>query len=196
MCRCVLACTNLKHLVHHWDVKCFIGEKLTGRKKTLYKVFSLWMPWLGNGAFTWIWKVSSKDFVVIFGPPRSFLPWYLHMLSPCWCWNRKIRIGHISAIATDALTPYVARALSYYSDLTVSQEFRPMAAQLSMKAALPSAKILATASCRCSKTGPRAQVWYWQGGINGTCLPRGRISTNVSSQCWELIKAQVYFYVF
>ena len=46
------------------------------------------------------------------------------------------------------------RALSYYSDLTLSQEFQPMAAQLSMKAALPLAKILATASCRSSKTGP------------------------------------------
>ena len=39
------------------------------------------------------------------------------------------------------------RALSYYSNLTLSQEFQPMAAQLSMKAALPLAKILATASC-------------------------------------------------
>ena len=46
------------------------------------------------------------------------------------------------------------RALSYYSDMTLSQEFQPMAAQLSMKAALPLAKILATASDRCSKTGP------------------------------------------
>ena len=43
---------------------------------------------------------------------------------------------------------------SYYSDPTLSQEFQPMAAQLSMKAALPLAKILATASCRSSKTGP------------------------------------------
>ena len=45
-------------------------------------------------------------------------------------------------------------ALSYYSDLTSSQEFQPMAAQLSMKAALPFAKILASVSCRSSKTGP------------------------------------------
>ena len=33
------------------------------------------------------------------------------------------------------------------------QAFQPMAAQLSKKAALPLAKILATASCRCSKRG-------------------------------------------
>ena len=46
------------------------------------------------------------------------------------------------------------RALSYYSDLTPSQEFQPIAAQLSMKAALPLAKILAKASCRSSNTGP------------------------------------------
>ena len=39
------------------------------------------------------------------------------------------------------------RALSYYSDLTLSQAFQLMAAQLSKKAALPMAKILATASC-------------------------------------------------
>ena len=52
------------------------------------------------------------------------------------------------------------RALSYYSDLTLSQEFQPMAAQLSMKAALPLAKILATASCRSSKTGPRAVMGH------------------------------------
>ena len=49
--------------------------------------------------------------------------------------------------------------LSYFSDLTLSQEFQPMAAQLSMKAALPLAKILATASCRSSKTGSSSQ---WQ----------------------------------
>ena len=45
-------------------------------------------------------------------------------------------------------------ALSYYSDRTLWQEFQPMAAKLSMKAALPLAKILTTASCRSSKTGP------------------------------------------
>ena len=44
-------------------------------------------------------------------------------------------------------------ALSCFSDLTLSQEFQPMAAQLSMKAALPLAKILATVSCHSCKTG-------------------------------------------
>ena len=34
-----------------------------------------------------------------------------------------------------------ASALSYYIDLTLSQEFQPMAAQLSMKAALPLVKL-------------------------------------------------------
>ena len=47
-----------------------------------------------------------------------------------------------------------AMALSYYSDLTLSQSFQPMGAQLSKKAALPLAQIIATASCRSSKTGP------------------------------------------
>ena len=43
-------------------------------------------------------------------------------------------------------------ALSYYSDLTLSQEFQPMAAQLSKKAALPLAKILATCRNNVSNT--------------------------------------------
>ena len=47
-----------------------------------------------------------------------------------------------------------AKALSYNSDLTLSQAFQPMAAQLSKKAMLPLAKIRATASCRSSKPGP------------------------------------------
>ena len=42
----------------------------------------------------------------------------------------------------------------YYSDLMLSQAFQSMAVQLSKKAALPLAKIIATASCRSSKTGP------------------------------------------
>ena len=53
-----------------------------------------------------------------------------------------------------ALLGSQARALSYYSDLALSQAFQPMATQLSKKAALPLAKILATASCRSNTTGP------------------------------------------
>ena len=43
--------------------------------------------------------------------------------------------------------------LYYYSDLTLSQSFQPMATQLSLKSALPLAKSLTTASCRSSNTG-------------------------------------------
>ena len=43
---------------------------------------------------------------------------------------------------------------AYYSNLMLSQEFQLMAAQLSMKAAVPLAKTLATASRRSRKTGP------------------------------------------
>ena len=39
-----------------------------------------------------------------------------------------------------------------YIDLTLSQDFQPMAAQLSMKAALPLALSLATASCHSNDT--------------------------------------------
>ena len=49
--------------------------------------------------------------------------------------------------------------LSYYSDLTLLQEFQPMVTQLSKKAAHPLAKILVTTSCRSSKKGPKSQVW-------------------------------------
>ena len=50
------------------------------------------------------------------------------------------------------------RVLSYYSDMTLSQSVQPMGAQLSKKAVLPLAKILTTASCRNSKTGPRSHL--------------------------------------
>ena len=52
-------------------------------------------------------------------------------------------------------------ALSYYSHLTLLHAFQPMAAQLSKKAALPLAEILATTSCHSSNTGPwcRQDVW-------------------------------------
>ena len=49
-----------------------------------------------------------------------------------------------------------SRAPSHYNDLTLLQSFQPTAAQLSKKAVLPLAKILATASCRSSKN--RVQV--------------------------------------
>ena len=52
-------------------------------------------------------------------------------------------------------------ALFYYSNLTLSQEFQPMTAQLSKKAALPLAKILETASCRSSNTGPWCRPSCW-----------------------------------
>ena len=45
-------------------------------------------------------------------------------------------------------------ALSYYNDLTLSHSFELIVPQLSKKAALPLAKILATASCCSSKTRP------------------------------------------
>ena len=44
--------------------------------------------------------------------------------------------------------------MSYYCDMTLSQEFYPMEAQLSLKAALPLAERLRTAWDRYSKTGP------------------------------------------
>ena len=47
----------------------------------------------------------------------------------------------------------ISMALHYYNDLKLSRKFQPMAAQLSMKAAPPLAKILVTASCCRGNTG-------------------------------------------
>ena len=67
--------------------------------------------------------------------------------------------------------------LSYYCDLTPSQEFQPMAAQLSIKATLPLAGILATASCCSSKTGPgvlrRHHAQYDAIAMNESCTAFG-----------------------
>ena len=64
------------------------------------------------------------------------------------------------------------RTLSYHCDMTLSQEFQPMGAQLSLKAVLPLAGFLATASDRSSKTGPRdilrIHFCHFQGSISGT----------------------------
>ena len=51
-----------------------------------------------------------------------------------------------------------SRALSYYCDMTLVQEFQPMGVQLSLKAALPLAERLATTLDRYSKTGPSASA--------------------------------------
>ena len=57
-----------------------------------------------------------------------------------------------------SLTGFRYWALYYYSDPTLSQEFQPRAAQLSMKVASPLAKILATASCCGSNAGHRSAL--------------------------------------
>ena len=51
------------------------------------------------------------------------------------------------------------RALSYYSDLTLSQEFQSVAAQLSMKGTLPLAKMLVVV--RQGPCAPRSQWCTW-----------------------------------
>ena len=71
--------------------------------------------------------------------------------------SRLVTLYGVMDVASDCITGKT-RALSYYSDLTLSQEFQPMAAQLSLKAALPLAKIRATTSCRSSKTGPTEPI--------------------------------------
>ena len=64
---------------------------------------------------------------------------------------------HISRMAAPQwirIPHWVTWALSYYSDMTLSQEFQPMAAQLSMKAALPLAKFLRQRHVAVVRQGP------------------------------------------
>ena len=61
----------------------------------------------------------------------------------------------VNTMDADNLAHPETRALSYYSDLTLSQSFQPMGAKLSKKAVLQLVKLLATASHRSSKTGAK-----------------------------------------
>ena len=76
-----------------------------------------------------------------------------------WCWLVSME-NSMWFLMSIMLQCYSYWALSYYSELTQSQAFQPMAAQLSMKDALPLAKILATAPCNSSNTGPRVLFQY------------------------------------
>ena len=69
--------------------------------------------------------------------------------------------------------------LYYYCHMSMSQGFQPMAAQLSVKAALPLAERIATASDCCSNTGP------WSVGI----------FEGVVSVILELNKSDIYNWV-
>ena len=62
-------------------------------------------------------------------------------------------------------------------DLTLLQEFQPMAAQLSMEAVLPLANIIVTVSCRSSKAGPWATM-------NQTYIALQRERDRVVSLCY------------
>ena len=79
---------------------------------------------------SWLWRHIVSDCDVTFvGATVHLLRWtpYMYASSPLKnrAWGRR--------------SP--GAALSFCSDLTLSQEFQPMAAQLSIKAALPLAKI-------------------------------------------------------
>ena len=76
--------------------------------------------------------------------------------------------------------------LYYCMNLILSQSFQPMATQLSVKAALPLAESLGTASYYSSNTGPsNARLWRLEGlNIN--------IETRIS--CCELIQIKYEIY--
>ena len=93
---------------------------------------------------------------------------YYKMLKPCKRWHLKkitfnvLNKGYVWYGTERCVVPGVHPmytyvriwALSYFCDMTLSQEFKPMGAQLSLKASLPLAERIATASDRCSKTWP------------------------------------------
>ena len=68
--------------------------------------------------------------------------------------SRPSQVGIPLPIRRGLLNEKKPRALSCYGDLTLLQEFQPTTEQLLKKAASRLAKILATASCRSSDTGP------------------------------------------
>ena len=70
----------------------------------------------------------------------------------CYCHRSHTENCHVSS---------KTRAQSYYGDLTLSQSFQPMAAQLSKKAALTLAEILATRHVAIVRQGPRPQKERW-----------------------------------
>ena len=89
-------------------------------------------------------NLFCKDLKMLWHSSWSCQPFWMMSSGPSWTWT-----------------------LSYYSDLTQSQSFQPMAAQLSKKAALQLAKIPATVSCRSSKIWPK---WHYSKLLTRSCL--------------------------
>ena len=78
-------------------------------------------------------------------------------------WVPDVRMGYSEfkkrKICQLSNAPLPPGDLFYCYDMTLSQSIQPMAAQLSLKAALPLVGGVTTASNRCSKTWPSTQ-WY------------------------------------
>ena len=72
----------------------------------------------------------------------------------CLIWRSKSSSGRTARILWVSIT----RALFYYCDTMLWQEFYPMGVQPSLKAALPLAERIGTASDCCNKTGPRVAL--------------------------------------
>ena len=111
-----------------------------------------------------------------------------------------VKISQITGISTVCSTDYLDslerkhqsphyRAVSYYSDLTLSQEFKPMAAQLSKKAAPPLAKFLRQRHVAVVKQGP-GPLKVWSDGFpchDVTMTPASRaasVETHYTYEQW------------
>ena len=85
-------------------------------------------------------------------------------------------------------TCFSTRALYYQRFCDTSQEFQPMASQLSKKAALPLAKILATCRNNVSNTGPSRADLVTQWGDNNGGQPwtgNSFLSCNILHHCQQ-----------
>ena len=102
-------------------------------------------------------KTPSKPRHCIRGVPRKTTTWPLTPVMSSLYMSSRTSGGLERLMARWGWVLRI-RALFYYCDMTPSQEFKPMWAQLPLKAVLPLAEGIATALDRCGKTGPRAVV--------------------------------------
>ena len=155
----------------------------TGNVETIFQVpigvFDICLFWFQHVALK-----CAALIRILSSPGPSFSP---YIISGLLWWYFNVTLWHhqqmkftlwvLVALIYWWLYSLSPRALPYNS---LSQTFQPMTAQLSL------AKILATASCRSSKTGPSDPIWWYRSGstlvqVMPCCLTAPSLYLN---QCW------------
>ena len=148
-----------------FDICLFLFQRVALKCAALIRILSSpgpsFSPYIISGLLWWYFNVTLWHH-----QQMKFTLWVLVALIYWWLYSLWLR------------------ALSYNSDATLSQTFQPMTAQLSMKAELPLAKILATASCRSSKTGPSDPIWWHRSGSTLAQVMRLTAPSLYLNQCW------------